>query len=40
MKKKYEKPLVEIKQIAVEDGFTTSSMLDSYERDRSNSIEW
>ena len=37
-KKKYEKPLVEVKFIAVEDGFATSSILEGFEYD--DEITW
>lgn len=37
-KKKYEKPLVEIKLIAVEDGFETSGHIEGFEYD--GTINW
>ena len=38
MKQKYEKPLVKIKVIAVEDGFATSGNIEQFRYD--GSIEW
>ena len=37
-KKKYEKPLVKTKTIAVEDGFATSGQIEGFEYD--GSINW